>query len=103
MAEGRKKPNEAFHELLVARAYLDVAEGRLTRDEADTHIELEWYNHLNPAPKPGTRVTHSFGAMLTRASAPQQPVGTTRRGALPAAGTGRDGRWRPCLRLQQRR
>lgn len=65
VAEGRKKPNDAFHELLVARAHLDVAEGRLTRYEADTHIELEWYNHLNPAPKPGTRVTHSFGAMLT--------------------------------------
>lgn len=64
VAEGRKKPNEAFHELLVARADLDVAEGRLTRDEADTHIARDWYNHLNPAPKPGTRVTHSFGAML---------------------------------------
>lgn len=65
VAEGHKNPNDAFRELLVARANLDVAEGRRTRDEADTHIELEWYNHLNPAPKPGTRVTHSFGAMLT--------------------------------------
>lgn len=64
VAEGRKRPNEAFYDLLVARAELDVAEGRLTRNEADTHIELEWYNHINPAPKPGTRVTHSFGAML---------------------------------------
>lgn len=65
VAEGRKNPNEAFHELLVARADLDVTEGRLSRDEADAHVEIEWYNHLNPAPKPGTRVTHSFGAMLT--------------------------------------
>jgi TM2 domain-containing membrane protein YozV len=65
VAEGRKTPNEAFYELLVARADLDVAEGRRTRDEADKHVGLEWYNRLNPAPKPGTRVTHSFGAMLT--------------------------------------
>ena len=64
VAERRIKPNEAFHELLVARSELDVAEGRLTRNEADIHIELEWYNHINPAPMPGTRVTHSFGAML---------------------------------------
>ena len=64
VAEGHKNPNEAFHELLVARAYLDVAEGRLTRDQADAHIALEWYNHLNKAPKPGTRVTHSFSAGL---------------------------------------
>jgi TM2 domain-containing membrane protein YozV len=64
VAEGRKRPNEAFYELLVARAELDVAEGRVTRNEADTHVELEWYNHINPAPKPGTRVTHSFSAML---------------------------------------
>lgn len=64
VAEARKTPNEAFYELLVARADLDVAEGRLSRDEADTHIELEWYNRLNPAPTPGSRVTHSFGAML---------------------------------------
>lgn len=48
----------------MARAELDAAEGRLTRNEADTHIELESYNHTNPATKPGTRVTHSFGAML---------------------------------------
>ena len=65
VAEGRKKADEAFRELLVARADLDVAEGRQSRDAADAHVELEWYNHLNPAPKPGTRVTHSFGAMLT--------------------------------------
>lgn len=65
VGEGRKNPNEAFHELLVARADLDVTEGRRTRDGADTHIKLEWYNHLNPAPTPGTRVTRSFGAMLT--------------------------------------
>lgn len=64
VAERRMKPNEAFYELLMARTKLDVAEGRLTRNAADTHIELEWYNHINPAPKPGTRVTHSFGAML---------------------------------------
>ena len=50
--------------MLVARADLDVAEGRLTRDEADARTELDWYNHLNPAPKSGTRVTHSFGATL---------------------------------------
>lgn len=64
VAERRMKPNEAFYELLVARTELDVAEGRLTRAQADVHIQLEWYNHMNPAPKPGTRVTHSFGAML---------------------------------------
>lgn len=64
VVEGHKTPTDAFHDLLVARAELDVAEGRLTRNEADTHIELEWYNHINPAPKPGSRVTHSFGAML---------------------------------------
>lgn len=65
VAEGRKSPNEAFFELLVARTDLDVAEGRRTRAEAETHVELEGYNRLNSAPKPGTRVTHSFGAMLT--------------------------------------
>jgi TM2 domain-containing membrane protein YozV len=64
VAERRMKPNEAFYELLVARTELDVAEGRLTRAQADVHVQLEWYNHINPAPKPGTRVTHSFGAML---------------------------------------
>lgn len=64
VAEGRKKPGEAFYDLLVARAELDVAEGRLTHAHAAYIVDLEWYNHINPAPKPGTRVTHSFGAML---------------------------------------
>lgn len=70
VAEGHKTPAEAFYDLLVARAELDVAEGRLTRKEADTHIELEWYNHVNPAPKPGMRITHSFGAMLNASLGP---------------------------------
>lgn len=70
VAVGRMTPDEAFHELLVARTDLAVAEGRMTPEEADSHVELESYNHRNPAPKPGTRVTRSFGAMLTASLSP---------------------------------
>lgn len=62
--EGRKTRNEAFYDLLVAQVKLDVEEGRLNPEQAAYVVDLEWYNHMNPAPKPGTRVTHSFGAML---------------------------------------
>ncbi|NUT72333.1 NINE protein [Pseudarthrobacter sp. C4D7] len=70
---GRKNPDQAFYELLVHRADLDVAEGRATQAEASYRVHLEWYNHKNPAPKPGSRVTHSFGAMMNASMGPAVP------------------------------
>jgi TM2 domain-containing membrane protein YozV len=68
--EGRKTPNQGFYDLLAARAKLDVAEGRLSQAQAAYCVDLEWYNHLNPAPKPGSRVTHSFGATMNASFGP---------------------------------
>lgn len=47
-----------------------VAEGRMTRDEADTATELEWFNKLHKAPEPNSRIMASIGQTLERNGKP---------------------------------
>lgn len=64
LAIQQKQVLEADYDRLLARMDRAVAEGRMTREEADTAIELEWYNRLNPAPKPTARVAPTKSAIF---------------------------------------
>lgn len=60
----QKQALEADYDRLIARMDRAVAEGRMTRDQADTAVELEWYNRLNPAPKPTARIAPTKSAVF---------------------------------------
>jgi hypothetical protein len=62
----QKQAQEADYDRLLARMDRAVAEGRLTRDEADTATELEWFNRHNPAPKADARIMPTVGASIKR-------------------------------------
>jgi TM2 domain-containing membrane protein YozV len=67
----QKQALEADYDRLLARMDRAVAEGRMTRDEADTATELEWFNRLNPAPQPNNRIVATIGATLERSGTPE--------------------------------
>ncbi|BAS10049.1 hypothetical protein AHiyo4_34710 [Arthrobacter sp. Hiyo4] len=49
----QKRGLEAEYDRLLSRMNRAVAEGRMTRDEAETATELEWLSRLNTAPSRG--------------------------------------------------
>lgn len=62
----QKQALDAAYDRLLARMDRAVAEGRLTRDEADIATELEWFNRHNPPPKADARIMPSVGAAIKR-------------------------------------
>lgn len=69
----QKQAQEADYDRLLARMDRAVAEGRLTRDEAEVATELEWFNRHNPAPRGDARIMPTVGASIKRG--PGTPAG----------------------------
>lgn len=56
LALQQKQALDNDYDRLMARMDRAVAEGRMTREEADIAFELEWYNKIHSAPVPGARI-----------------------------------------------
>uniref|UniRef100_UPI003F49A885 NINE protein n=1 Tax=Paenarthrobacter ureafaciens TaxID=37931 RepID=UPI003F49A885 len=65
-----KQALDADYDRLQARMDRAVAEGRMTRDEADTAMELEWFNKLHKAPETNSKIMATIGQTLERNGTP---------------------------------
>lgn len=81
----QKQALEADYDRLLARMDRAVAEGRMTREEADTATELEWFNKLNPAPKASDRITPKVRATVQKEPAMSAGWYTYKAVGAPAA------------------